>query len=232
MDEIGQKHDEFYFWTAADSPAAGWDLAAKALIIGLDAASPLLLQRWTADGSLPTLAALRTAGVSGQIKTPPGVADDAVWASFYTGMPLGHHGRYFWEQLSPDARRVVHAGGRLPEAPPIWTTLSTAGKRVAVLDVPKVPVAHALNGIQLCDWLVHGRDYPEPRSFPEDFAASIIAEFGSAPLSICSETIPPMSDAETATTVENLLHSAAMKQQCATKLLSSDAWDLFVVSFK
>jgi predicted AlkP superfamily phosphohydrolase/phosphomutase len=207
-------------------------LTAKALIICLDSASPLLLKRWMAEGALPNLRALQAIGTSGRITTPLAMGDDCVWASFYTGLPVDHHGRYFWAQLDADAGKVTHAADRLPEASPLWIQLSRAGMRIAALDVPKIAVARELNGIQLCDWLVHGRDYPNPRSYPADLAAFVTAEFGVAPASICSETIPPLSDALIAEVSRNLLQSVHMKRRCAQHFLKADDWDLFVVAFK
>ena len=207
-------------------------MPARTLIIGLDAADPGLLARWSAEGSLPAIHALSSTGVSGRLSTPAGLGDDAVWPSFYTGRPVGHHGRYFWTQLAPGAGALVPSCDRFPERPALWSALCDAGLRVAVIDVPKGPLARMPNGIQLCDWLVHGRDYQSPKSVPEDLALRIRAEFGDAPPSLCAEFMAPLTDRMIQEVRENLCRSADMKRRCATQLLGTSAWDLFIVAFK
>ncbi len=144
-------------------------MPARLLIIGLDGADPGLLARWCAEGHLPAIQALQSRGCSGTLSTPPGLGDDAAWPCFYTGEPVGDHGRYFWKQLTPDGGRIEMSRGRLPASPPFWSRISP-DRRIAVIDLPKIPLWRSANGIQLCDWLVHGRDYPQAVSHPVDLA--------------------------------------------------------------
>lgn len=206
-------------------------MPTKLLIIGLDAADPGLLARWCADGSLPAIEALRSRGRSGRLSTPEGLGDDAAWPCFYTGEMLGTHGRYFWEQLTPDGARLELSRDRLPAIPPFWQNLGT-DRRIAVIDVPKVSLARALNGIQLCDWLVHGRDYQQATSYPAELAGQVISEFGAAPPSICDEIVPALDDRAIHEVIQRLCRSAAMKSSATCHLLARDNWDLLIAVFK
>lgn len=195
----------------------------KAIILGLDGADPALLDRWCADGTLPNLAHLRANGTCGAIVTPPGLGDDTVWPSFYTGLPAGHHGRYFWAQ--PEPLEAL-------DGMPFWSRLSAARRRVVVLDVPKCPVARDLNGVQLCDWLVHGRSYAQPTSWPADLAGSIVAAFGEAPPTFCRHALPDDGAATVGAFRDGLLQSVAMKRGAARQLLTRGDWDAYVAVFK
>ena len=66
----------------------------RVLLIGLDAADPELIERWTADGTLPHLAALRRGGLSGRLATSAQYLAGSPWPTFYTGQPPSRHGIY------------------------------------------------------------------------------------------------------------------------------------------
>ncbi|HEX3065724.1 MAG TPA: alkaline phosphatase family protein [Dongiaceae bacterium] len=206
-------------------------MPARLLIIGLDGADPGLLARWCAEGHLPAIQALQSRGCSGMLSTPPGLGDDAAWPCFYTGESVGDHGRYFWKQLSPDGGRIELSCGRLPLSPAFWSRLSP-DRRVAVIDLPKIPLRPSANTTQLCDWLVHGRDYPQALSHPADLAGRIIGEFGAAPPSLCDEVVPPLDKKEIAAVVERLCRSAAMKRGATCRYLAEGDWELMISVFK
>jgi hypothetical protein len=77
-------------------------------MIALDAADGRLLEEWIIAGDLPHLAAL---SVRGAVKRPiaPYATDDALWASFQYGVPVGEHGRYHYRtQLSTGKFGMAH----------------------------------------------------------------------------------------------------------------------------
>jgi len=207
-------------------------MTARALIIGLDGADRNLIAQWCDDGSLPTLRSLRDRGLFGLTTTPAGLGDDAIWADFYSGNPVGEHGRYYWNQPTADGLKLAPARQRPVTVPPFWQRLSDSGRKVAVIDVPKCPVATRLNGIQLCDWLAHGRDYPTPASHPPTLAAEVIERFGMAPPSNCGQRFEHYSHEMIEDLRVNLLRSAAMKGAALRHFLAQDSWDLLVGAFK
>jgi predicted AlkP superfamily phosphohydrolase/phosphomutase len=209
---------------------------APVILIGLDSADLGLVDRWCASGDLPFLESLRQRGAWGPLHGPPGLADDAAWACFYTGVSPGSHGRYHWHTPAPASyqwnlwRDVDHA------AEPFWSALGRANRRVAVIDVPKCPLTPGLNGIQISDWLVHGRDYPEVRTWPPELAASVLSRFGGdrtdhpGPDWLCRlESLP---DDLLPTLRHHLLDGVRKKVELATGLLQQEHWDLFLVVFK
>ncbi len=206
-------------------------MPARLLIICLDGADPGLLWRWAADGSLPSIAALQSRGRTGDLATPPGLGDDAAWASFYTGEPVGAHGRYYWRQLEPDGPRLEISGGRWPANPPFWSQLAPT-QPVAIIDLPKAVLWRKTRGIQLCDWLVHGRDHPKPLSHPADLAGRVIAEFGAPPTSFCDYTVPHLEDDEIAQVTDRLARAATMKRDAICRFLGDDDWALMIAGFK
>ena len=142
-------------------------------MVALDGADGSLLERWIADGSLPNLAALRSRGGARKLSAPQGVTDDALWASFQFCSGLGKHGRYHYVQRIDSGEMglaYLNEAGR----DSFWDTLSNQGRRVAIFDVPKCGLPKAINGIHLADWLVHGRNFKQPKSYPESWPARLL----------------------------------------------------------
>lgn len=198
------------------------------LLIGLDAADAPLVRRWAADGSLPTFRRLLGEARSTQVENAPGLYTGAVWPSFATGTPVGEHGRYYYRQFRSASYRATRF--RTEELPvePFWMALSRQGKRIAIVDVPKAPLASALNGIQLSDWGCHDAE-AAPRSCPASFAAEVEARFGPEPAGPCDLVGPdPKSLARLRAA---LLERTRLRCALASDLWAREPWDLFVVAF-
>lgn len=206
-------------------------MTARLLMIGVDGADAQRLDRWSRDGTLPSLAALRRAGATRRLAAAPGATDDSLWASFQYAVGEGEHGRWHHRIRRADGS-VVSANTVEREREAFWHDLGRKGFRTAILDVPKCPPPTPLNGIHLADWLVHGRYFPQPRSFPDTLADDIVARFGRAPPSRCDYFEPDFDDDEVAAIMRNLEASIAMKRAAALHHLASEPWDLFVVGFK
>lgn len=206
-------------------------MSARLLVIALDGADADQLDRWTADGTLPCLSALRRSAQVQRLAAPEGLTDDALWASFQYGATLGDHGRYhWWQQLSSGTHGMAHeAEGSLES---FWTDLSRAGARVAVLDVPKCGAPRPINGLHLVDWLVHGRYFPQPLSQPPALAAEVVGRFGPMPPSPCTLSYNAFTGAGRQEFLANLRLSVARKRAAGCHYLASEAWDLFLIGFK
>jgi predicted AlkP superfamily phosphohydrolase/phosphomutase len=204
----------------------------KVVVIGLDSADRNLVSRWCDTGDLPVLRSIRDRGISDVLTTPPGLGDDAVWASFYTAVSPGRHGRYYHRQLRPGSYTVDNFCDVRRE--PFWDALSRAGRKVAIVDVPKCPLSKALNGFQVTDWLVHGRDHAT-NSCPPEVGRDLLRRFGDDrtdrwPEYLCLTEQLPATQHETF--VERLLDSTHKKTLGVLDLLGREAWDLFLVVFK
>jgi hypothetical protein len=206
-------------------------MTARLLMIALDGADAQRLDRWSRDRTLPNLAALRRRSVTRPLVAAPGTTDDSLWASFQYGVGEGEHGRWHHRIRRADGLIVApHTEERDRDA--FWHELGRSGLRTAILDIPKCPPPKALNGIHLVDWLVHGRYFGEPRSFPEPLAGEVVARFGPAPPSVCGYRARAFGDAEVGEIVANLSAGIVRKRAAALHYLAAEPWDLFAVGFK
>lgn len=199
-------------------------MSSRLLIVGLDGADGRLLDRATTDGTLPNLAALRSRGRAWRLSPALGVTDDLLWASFQYGVDTGEHGRssYF---LEDDEGKRRFAPCEEIGRDTFWDRLSSWGHRVAVLDVPKCRLPRPLNGIHLADWLVHGRYFPAPVSYPEALADEVVSRFGAPAPSRCAYAQQvPLDDAGVETVRRNLFRSVEQKRDAGLYFLSRENW--------
>ncbi|MDN2584045.1 alkaline phosphatase family protein [Aquibium sp. ELW1220] len=204
-------------------------MPARVLLVAIDGASATLVDRLMAAGCLPHLAGLRAAGAGRPLSAPAGVTDDGLWASFHYGAGLGAHGRYHYLFRLPDGGTALAPTGE-DQLQAWWER--EPGLRVALFDLPKSRAPRPLNGLHLADWLVHGRYFTEPASFPPGLAAETVARFGAAPPSRCSHAHGVADEADIADILVNLRLSVSRKRAAGLHHLASEAWDVFAIGFK
>ncbi len=76
-------------------------VSARILLLGIDAGHHAELERWVADGTLPTLGALSRADWWERTESPEGFFVGPTWPSFSTGASPAEHGMHSLVQLAP-----------------------------------------------------------------------------------------------------------------------------------
>ena len=202
---------------------------AKVLVVGLDAMEADLVTKWTESGDLPTLARLRRDGIWGRSTGLPGFGSDANWMSFLTAVRPGRHGRYYCRQLEKGSYVARRLSETTWDREPFWAYLGRSGKRSIAIDVPYGAVPKDLNGIQVTDWLVHDRIYPQVRSWPEDVADRLVnhdGRFQAHVHDLHGRTPDHYKDL-----VRQLKTRVELKTRVALDFVSGEPWDLFLVTY-
>jgi predicted AlkP superfamily phosphohydrolase/phosphomutase len=201
-------------------------MSARVLVVGLDAAEPTLLERWSEEGRLPTIATLSRAGASWRLTNSLSTVPGAIWPEIGTGRSAGSAGHYF----HPDQ---LHTGeGRLrpltredlrPERY-YWSLASRAGRRVAVVDHPHMVPADGVNGVQVLQWGAHERVYPFAATLPGEHSR-LLVRHGRYPAGACDGY---RADARGFERLLADLHAGiARKRALLLDLLRAEGWDLF-----
>jgi len=102
----------------------------RVLLIGLDGADWVRLDRWFMDGELPHLSRLARSGLRGDLRTLRPIISPLVWTSIATGQPPDHHGvtDFF---AATDRKDGLQPVSRLAiRTPTLWERLSARGLRV------------------------------------------------------------------------------------------------------
>ncbi|HSJ62650.1 MAG TPA: alkaline phosphatase family protein [Gemmatimonadaceae bacterium] len=203
---------------------------ARVVMIGIDAASPSLVARWMADGSLPNLAAVMARGTSAELLGVEGFYVGSTWPSMYTGTNPARHGVHYLLQLVPGTYRLHRvAEAEFVRQPAFWEALGAAGRRVAILDVPLTRLDPSIRGMQVVEWGGHDSIYGF-RTAPAALADELLSHHGAHPLrGACDRTGRTREAfAEFIATLEaGVRHKAAWTRE----LLGRGGWDLFMQVF-
>jgi len=192
----------------------------RVVVIGLDGATFDLIQPWCEAGYLPTLSRLMSEGAWGPLcSTIPPISAPA-WASFMTGQNPGRHGLYDWVTRNG---KLVNSTSIRSET--LWRTLSRAGKRVVVINVPLTyPPDSLINGV-----MVSGMLSPPGSLFtyPPEFS-DMLRERGYV-VDLNDQTYGQEMEPERMGQLASImLHK---RTELVMELVDAEDWDFFVVVF-
>ncbi len=217
----------------------------RLLVVGLDACDPTTVRRMAAAGILPTLGRLLDGGAAQcRLQNPVGLFVGALWISFATGLRADRHGFYCWDEIDIASYERQLTTPASAQGTPFWQTLSDAGRRVAVLDVPHAQANTPVDGLVLVEWGCHDRHYGL-HSWPPSEAAQIESAFGLHPvlgLDAYADRHFAADDYahraglyrtvdEERTLLGGLLTGLEGKRRLSAKLLADGGWDLFLTVF-
>lgn len=128
----------------------------KIILIGIDGATPELIEKWIDNGNLPNFKKLKENGTYGRLKstTPPFSAP--AWTSIITGCNPGKHGIYGFEITGTLESHLINSNCR--KVPAIWNYLSNIGTKNIVVNVPGTYPPEKINGIIITGLLTPSPD--------------------------------------------------------------------------
>jgi predicted AlkP superfamily phosphohydrolase/phosphomutase len=204
-------------------------MKARPLIaIGLDAADPLLVERWMDDGRLPTLARLRAGGTYTRLANFDYCRAESACTSFLTGCPAWQTGRWGAFKFHPHDYTVEDLQAyAFDEYPPFYA--ATPGRRVAVFDLPQTRITPGVNGIQVLGWGAHSARTPRV-SVPEGMLEDLTARYGEHP-TYDRDHCALWDDRAMRGMKAGLETGIARRAQICRDLLQREPWDLFLTYF-
>lgn len=201
----------------------------KLLVLGLDAASPALLQSWAADGTLPNIARLIATGLVGETLNNQAF-EGATWPSWATGLNPAGHGFYWQEQLRSGTYRLQRCTpSDFSPRETLWEVVSAAGQRVVLLDVPMARKSPGLNGVQRVEWGGHDLVYGF-QTTPPELRDAILRTTGPYPIVGRCDT-PARSVPACRELADRLIEGAALGTGMACETLARETWDLAIQVF-
>lgn len=214
---------------------------AKILVVALDACDPGTIRDLAATGEVPTLARLLETSASATTHNPHGLFVGSLWSSFFTARTAARTGFHCWEEVDTRTYERRLTSPLEIRGTPFWETLSDAGKRVAVLDVPHSRADKPLNGVMVSEYACHDRHFGF-HTMPPELAGEIEREFGLTPILTAEPDLvrdwapddylhregPHRTPNEERALTHGLVAGIAKKTQVSTKLLAEGGWDLFL----
>lgn len=195
--------------------------------LGLDAADPVLLERYMAAGHLPVLSALRARGCYARLTTFDYCRAEASNTTFLTGCAPPTHG--YW---SPFRFHTDYRCETTPYSFFDFTPFYGLGPnyRVAVFDMPQSKLSAAVNGVQVLGWGAHSPRSPSHSSPPELFD-EIVARHGAHP-TLNKDHVDSIGDRAAVERLKrNLEVGIERRTEACLDLLGRERWDLFLTYF-
>lgn len=157
---------------------------ARTAIIGLDGATFRLMDVLCDEGVMPSLAALRSKGVDGVLRSTTPAYTPPAWVSMLTGVNPGRHNVFGFLSSSPqEPVKIAHAG--TIASTPFWRLANDRDARVGVYNVPMTyPPATDVDGFLVSGGLAAGWTSPDVRGFASD------AEVGSLIAEVTNDSYP------------------------------------------
>ena len=202
----------------------------RVLVLGLDAASPELLEAWTADGTLPHLRSLTLRGTSGRLGGIEGFFVGSTWPTLYTGTGPGRHGFHYQLQIAPGSYDLQWSpASDFVRTEPFWSALERSGRRVAALDVPLSRPAPGMSGVQVVEWGGHDAFFGF-HTTPPELGRELVRRHGLHPQgTVCDARRTTVRDHREF--LERLEAGIRAKVTWTGELLARGGWDLFAQVF-
>jgi predicted AlkP superfamily phosphohydrolase/phosphomutase len=199
-------------------------------VIGIDAAEESLVNRWCADGALPTLDRLRRTGQYVRLRNAEANPSGSVWPTIYTGTHPGRHGIGHSVGIVPGTMAFKNIVPEESAEPPVWSRLAAAGVRAIVVDVPFAPLSRDPDSLHVVEWSTYERPRAA-RSWPPDALATLVDHAGAYPVQRDLSCNPAATDAERWRDHAQLVAGVAVKGAAIRWLASHRPWDFFVATF-
>jgi len=192
-------------------PAAGWMLLAAAiaglacagaersqvsprvLIVGIDGASPRVVEHLLAEGRLPHLARIAREGASGKLRSIQPMYSPRVWTTVATGKLPAKHGIAGFVRVDESGERhIFQSGDRRSHA--LWNIASDAGMSVEVVNWWTTHPPEVIDGVMVTDHL-----FPEVRDERQAFMRATLDAADAVPVHPASwlERVEGLRDADT-----------------------------------
>jgi len=142
----------------------------KVLILGLDGASPEVIESLIAQGRLPAFERVKKEGVAGRLRTTIPPITGSAWSSFMTGKNPGKHGIFDFICRREGTYHLTPINAPKREGRTFWSLAGDSGKRVCIYNVPITYPPEEVNGIVVSGMLTppERTDYTYPRSLARE----------------------------------------------------------------
>lgn len=198
------------------------------IAIGLDAADPVLLETWMAQGYLKNLQRLRQQGTYGRLTNIEYYKAETPWTTFLTGCLPAKTG--YWSPIKffegTYTAKAVEAYD-FSEFPPFYALGDDY--RVAVFDMPQSQLRQDANGPQVLAWGAHSPQTPT-HSMPTDLLGNLRRQFGEHP-ALHKDHGDWWDQAYLTRLRQSLQVGLERRVTVCQDLLQQESWDLFLTVF-
>jgi predicted AlkP superfamily phosphohydrolase/phosphomutase len=217
---------------------------ASVALLAFDACDPGVVRTLAAAGKLPTFRKLFEEWSTTTIRNPYGIFVGAIWPTFFTALSPERVRFHSWETISPATYERRLTNPREIVGQPFWRRLGSAGRRVAIIDVPHARVSGPVNGLEIFEYGCHDRHFgfqASSRELADEVAARTgfhpvftvdpYAERAFAPDDYVHRKARLRTSEEDRALLRDMLEGLERKNRLSQWIFERERWDLFVSVF-
>ena len=136
----------------------------KMLVIGLDGASPILINKWI--NNLPIFQKFMKKGIIGQTVPPVPAQTPVAWTTFMTGKNPGNHGIFSFAIRKEGTYERKIIGPEMIKSKTLWHILTEAGKKIVTINIPMTDIKQ-VKGVIIPGFPSSNEGIPYPRRVKE-----------------------------------------------------------------
>ncbi len=204
----------------------------KVVLIGVDGATPDLIDKWVNEGKLPNFQKLRENGTWGKLKstTPPFSAP--AWTSIVTGCNPGKHGIYGFESTGTLEPHLINSRHR--KVPAIWSFLTSIGMKSIVVNVPGTYPPEKINGAMITGLLTPSRDsnFTYPKDIKERLTKGDLGEYELEQFWLEDFSRSRMKKRAPEKLLNHINRQMTSRSQVGLNLMNESDWDFTMIVFR
>jgi predicted AlkP superfamily phosphohydrolase/phosphomutase len=161
-------------------------IQSKVLVVGLDGATFDIISPLIAQGKLPNLAKIASAGVCSKLRSTILPLSPTAWTSFASGKNAGKHGIYDFSQRTRESYSYRPTTSLDSKTTAIWEIIGSLGAKSIVVNVPLTYPPKPFNGVMISGFPTPSQvpDY----TYPRDLLQTLEEKFGK-PVDIRKPTV-------------------------------------------
>lgn len=198
----------------------------KVFILGLDGASPGVIDTLISNGRLPAFRRLKEEGAAGKLRTTIPPITGSAWSSFMTGKNPGKHGIFDFIHRKEGTYQLAPINAKLREGRPFWSWAGDAGKKVCIFNVPVTYPPEKVNGLMVTGMLTPSNktDY----TFPPSLAKELDRVTQGYRIHITES----YSRGREERFLKHLEEMTEMRKKAMEYLFGLEDWDVFIAIFE
>lgn len=200
----------------------------RVIALGLDAADPVLLETWMAQGHLKNLQSLREKGAYGRLTNIDYYKAETPWTTFLTGcLPhkTGYWGPFKLQEGSYQVKDLLAYD--FNQYQPFYALGDDY--RVAVFDIPQSALTPQVNGQQILAWGAHSPQTPS-HSLPKGLLSEVNSHYGKHP-ALHKDHGDWWDEAYLTRLQKSLVKGIERRVDICQDWLKQEPWDLFLTIF-
>ncbi|MFW5868293.1 MAG: alkaline phosphatase family protein [Armatimonadota bacterium] len=198
------------------------------LVIGVDGATPELIERLTSTGQMPNLRSLMRHGVYGRLQSSINCDPCSAWSSLLTGVGPGKHGVWGLRNLRPESYQWRAANSRMLRAPTLSQMLTERGQEVGTLFVPMTFPVREAEYTTIAGWLAPSTE-AEGYAHPDSVASLARRRLKDIPQPLRLRSYA--ASGRYTEGIELAVESLRARTSLAIDLLADRRWDMLTVNF-